>query len=76
MSVCCLMFFRVQSKVFSLCVYREGDWLQLEGGRAKYDSINTFVMLYAIAAIQLSIGDREVQAHFLYPVYSSKYYKK
>ena len=49
MSVCCLMFFRVQSKVFSLCVYREGDWLQLEGGRAKYDSINTFVMLYAMA---------------------------
>ena len=75
MSVCCLLFFRVQRKMFSLCVYREGDWLELEGARARYDSINTLVMCHLITAVPISIGDHEVQARFQYPVYSSKYYK-
>ena len=76
MSVCCLLFFRVQRKVVSLCVYREGDWLRLEDTSERYDSINTLVMRCFIAAIPISIGDHTVQASFLYPVYSSKYYKK
>ena len=75
MSVCCLLFFRVQRKVVSLCVYREGDWLRLEGLRSRYDSINTLVMHSVIAAVPISIGDHVVQAYFRYPVYSSKYYK-
>ena len=74
MSVCCL-FFRVQRKVFSLCVYREGDWLRLEGARDRYDSINTLVMRSVITAVPVSIGDHIVRASFQYPVYSSKYYK-
>ena len=72
MSVCCLVFFRVESKVVSLRVYREGDWLRLEGSRERYDSINTLVMLYATAAVPISIGDHTVLAFFQYPVYSSK----
>ena len=76
MSVCCLLFFRVQRKVFSLCVYREGDWLRLEGVRERFDSINTLVMHCINAAVPLSIGDHVVRARFRYPVYSSKYYKK
>ena len=76
MSVCCLLFFRVQRKVVSLCVYREGDWLRLEGVSARYDSINTLVMCYATAAIHIPIGDHTVLAYFQYPVYSSKYHKK
>ena len=76
MSVCCLLFFRVQRKVFSLCVYREGDWLRLEGEREMYDSINTLVMRRVIAAIRIPIGDHKVLVYFRYPVYASKYYKK
>ena len=76
MSVCCLLFFRVQRKVFSLCVYREGDWLRLEGWRERFDSINTLVMRCVNAAVPISIGDRTVLAIFRYPVYSSKYHKK
>ena len=75
MSVCCLLFFRVQRKVFSLCVDREGDWLRLEGARSRFDSIKTLVMRYATLAFPILIGDHEVQAYFRYPVYSSKYYK-
>ena len=73
--MCCLLFFRVQRKVISLCVYREGDWLRLEGVRNRYDSINTLVMYNVIAAVPIPIGDHEVQAFFRYPVHSSKYYK-
>ena len=76
MSVCCLLFFRLQRKVVSLCVYREGDWLRLERVRNRYDSINTLVMQCVTAATPIPIGDHEVQACFRYPVYSSKYYKK
>ena len=76
MSVCCLLFFRVQRRVVSLCVYREGDWLELKEAHARYDSINTLVMLYATTAVAIPIGDHEVRALFRYPVYSSKYYKK
>ena len=76
MSVCCLLFFRVQRKVVSLCVYREGDWLRLEGARSRFDSINTLVMRCVIGAVPVSIGDHNiVRAYFRYPVYSSKYYK-
>ena len=75
MSVCCLLFFRVQRKVFSLCVYREGDWLRFEGLRNRYDSINTLVLRNVTEAVPIPIGDHEVQATFRYPVYSSKYYK-
>ena len=76
MSVCCLLFFRVQRKVFSLCVYREGDWLRLEELSYRYDSINTLVMHRANGTVPISIGDHEVLTYFRYPVYSSKYYKK
>ena len=72
MSVCCLLFFRVQRKVVSLCVYREGDWLRLQGVRERYDSINTLVMRYITTAVPISIGDHTVLAFFQYPVYSSK----
>ena len=72
MSVCCLLFFRVQRKVVSLCVYREGDWLRLEGLRDIYDSINTLVMSSVTTSTPIPIGDNTVQALFLYPVYSSK----
>ena len=72
MSVCCLLFFRVQRKVFSLCVYREGDWLRLEQVRARYDSIITLVIHHVIAAIPIPIGDHKVLIYFRYPVYSSK----
>ena len=75
MSVCCLLFFRVQRKVFSLCVYREGDWLRLEGVCARFDSINTLVMRGVNTTVPISIGDHKVRAGFRYPVYSSKYYK-
>ena len=76
MSVCCLLFFRVQRKVASVCVYREGDWLKLEHLRNRYDSINTLVMDCVTASVPISIGDHKVLAFFRYPVYSSKYYKK
>ena len=75
MSMCCLLFFRVQRKVFSLCVYREGDWLRFEGVRSRYDSINTLVMYSVNLAVPISIGDHIVGAYFRYPVHSSKYYK-
>ena len=75
MSVCCFLFFRVQRKVVSLCIYREGDWLKLEGWRERYDSINTLVMHCANGTFPISIDDHIVRAGFRYPVYSSKYYK-
>ena len=75
--VSCLLFFRVQRKVFSLCVYRDGDWLHLERDRERYDSINTLVMhrLTRTFPILLNFGDHEVQVRFQYPVHSSMYYK-
>ena len=75
MSVCCLLFYRVQRKVVSLCVYREGVWLRLEGVRNRYDSINTLVMQCATATTPIPIDDHEVVARFQYPVRSSQYYK-
>ena len=75
MSVCCLLFFRVQRKVLSLCVYREGGWLRLEGAHARFDSINILVMFSVNAAVPIPIGYHVVRASFRYPVYSSKYYK-
>ena len=75
MSVCCLLFFRVQGKVVSLCVYREGDWLRLESFMNTYDSINTLVMHSVIRTVPIPIGDHIVYACFRYPVHSSKYYK-
>ena len=76
MSVCCLLFFRLQRRVVNLCVYKEGDWLKLEGARDRFDSINTLVMHSVTLSTAISIGDHTVQASFLYPVYSSKYHKK
>ena len=73
MSMCCL-FFRVQRKVVGLCVYREGDWLLLEGLRERFDSINTLVMRSTASSIPIPIGDHNIQACFRYPVYSSRYY--
>ena len=71
----CLLFFRVQRKVVSLCVYREGDWLSLEVMRKRYDSINTMVLSRATKTVPIIIGDQEVLVQFRYPVHSSKYYK-
>ena len=61
--------FRIQRKVVSLCVYRNGDSLELEGMRDLYDSINTLVMHHATAAVSIPIGDHEVLAQFRYPVH-------
>ena len=72
MSVCCLLFFRLQRKVVSLRVYREGDWLELESLRNTYDSINTLVIRRFIGTAPISIGDHKVQACFRYPVHSAK----
>ena len=76
MCVSCLLSFRVQRKVVSLCVYRDDDWLRLEGMRERYDSINTIVLSHATRTVPIIIiGDLEVQVQFQYPVHSSKYYK-
>ena len=74
--MCCLLFFRVQRKVLSLCVYREDDWLVLEDYRETYDSIKTLVMHRVTTAVPIPIADHEVLAFLRHPVYSSKYYKK
>ena len=68
------LFFRVQRKVVSLCVYRDVDWLRMERSRLRYDSINTMVMHRAIRTVPITI-DHEVLVQFRYPVHSSKYYK-
>ena len=73
--VSCLLFFRVQRKVVSLCVYRDGDWLHFERERERYDSINTIVMDRLSVVVRIPIGDHVVLVHFQYPVHSSKYYK-
>ena len=61
--------------MIALDVYRDGDWLTLEGLDERYDSINTLVLRRVIAATLMSIGDHEVLVYFRYPVHSSKYYK-
>ena len=61
--------------MIALDVYRDGDWLRLEGLDKRYESINTLVMHRFIAATLTSIGDHEVLVCFRYPVHSSKYYK-
>ena len=73
MCVSFLLFFRVQRKVVSVCVYRDGDWLHFDRERERYDSINTLVMDRLCAVVPITIGDHEVLVHFLYPVQSSKY---
>ena len=75
MNVCCLLFFRVQRKVISLCVYRKGDWLELEGVRERYDFIKTLVVHRVYTETPIPFGDHKVRLCFQYPVYSSKYYK-
>ena len=75
MCVSCLLFFRVQRKVVSLCVYRDGGWLHFERRRERYDSINTIVMHNATTEVLISIGDHAVLVNFRYPVHSSVYYK-
>ena len=74
-SVSGLLFFRVQRKVFSLCVYRDGDWLHFERELDRYDSINTLVMHRLTLTFPIPIGDHEVVVRFQYPVHSSKYYE-
>ena len=74
MCVSCLLFFRVQRKVVSLCVYRDGDWLHFERTRERYDSINTLVIHRLATIVPISIGDHEVRVNFVSPVHSSKYY--
>ena len=75
MCVSCLLFFRVQRKVVSLCAYRDGDWLHFERERERYDSINTLVMHHLTAADYILISNHEVLVYFQYPVHSSKYDK-
>ena len=60
----------------SLCVYKDGDWLQLGTLRDRYDSINTLVMYCAITGSYIPVGDHVVSVYFRYPVHSSQYYKQ
>ena len=73
--VCCCSY-RVQRKVVSLSVYKDGDWLQLSAWRYRYDSINTLVMCFATTAFPIPVGDHEVLTSLRYPVHSSQYYKQ
>ena len=59
-----------------MCVYKDGDWLQLSTWRSRYDSINTLVMRYATTAIPITDGDHIVLTYLRYPVHSSQYYKQ
>ena len=68
--------YRVQRKVVSLCVYKDGDWLQLSTLPDRYDSMNTIVMHCATNAIPIPVGDHVVLTHLQYPVHSSQYYKQ
>ena len=60
----------------SLCVYKDGDWLQLHIYTGRYDSINTLVMRLATGGIQLPVGDHLIFTQLRYPVHSSQYYKQ
>ena len=60
----------------SLCVYKDGDWLQLETLPDRYDSINTLVMSYATTTTPIEVGDHVVLTLLRYPVHSSQYYKQ
>ena len=71
-----VLHYRVQRDVVSLCVYKDGDWLQLDILDERYDSINTLVMHCATAAIPIPVGDHVVLTHLQYPVHSSQYYKQ
>ena len=74
MCVCWLYTYRVQREVVSLCVYKEGDWLQLDRSYRRHDSINTLVMYYVTAAYPIPVGDHELLTNLRYPVHSSQYY--
>ena len=58
----------------SLGVFKDGDWLQLEMYNERFDSINTFVMYYAVSAIHMPVGDHVVLTYLQYPVHSLQYY--
>ena len=60
----------------SLCVYEDGDWLQLSTLPDRFDSVNTLVMHCATAAIGIPVGDHVVITQLRYPVHSSQYYKQ
>ena len=62
--------------VVSLCVYKDGDWLQLGTVPERYDSTNTLVMFRATIAIPIPVGDHVVLTQLRYPVHSSQYYKR
>ena len=68
--VSCLLFFRVQRKVVSLCVYRDGGWLRVERSRERYDSINTLVIHHLTTTVPITIDDQIVLVLFQYPVHS------
>ena len=54
-----ILFFRVQRKVFSLCVYK------LEEAGERYDSINTLVIHSDTRSLLIPIiGDHDVLVHF------------
>ena len=60
----------------SLCVYKDGDWLQLHIYTERFESINTLVMLHATGAIPIPVGDHAVLTYLRYPVHSSQYYQQ
>ena len=60
----------------SLCVYKDGDWLQLDTFTERCDSINTLVMYSATTAYPIPVGDHVVLTYLRYPVHSSQYYKQ
>ena len=60
----------------SLCVYKDGDCLQLDTFTERYDSINTLVMYGATGAFPVPVGDHVVLTQLRYPVHSSQYYKQ
>ena len=68
--------YRVQRKVVSLCVYKDGDWLQLDTSYYRFDSINTLVMHSAITATSIPVGDHVVLTYLRYTVHSPQYYKQ
>ena len=74
MSVCCLLFLRLHAwKVFSLCVYREGDWLRLEGVRARYDCINTLVIMDNVDAALPYASDLFTRPFYISTLYAATY---
>ena len=60
----------------SLCVYKDGDWLQLGTFNERFDSINTLVMYGAAGALPIPVSDHVVLTYLRYPVHSSQYFQQ